>query len=172
MDLQSRTETRLRFLPQEEILYWLMSSIDLDIWNEKVVVNGYTSQVNFTENTHPKFRSNRYECTVVLPNLNYERNDVPQEFHQTDLNAFIGELIRKDRNISTEKNGHETRRKCKNNQTQNQRHETCALYRAWFSWPLGNQGGTVEWFGPNKVLLVALHMLLVPSSLSCRQQTA
>ena len=79
-----------------------MSSIDLDIWNEKVVVNGYTSQVNFTENTHPKFWSNRYECTVVLPNLNYERNDVPQEFHQTDLNAFIGELIRKDRNISTE----------------------------------------------------------------------
>ena len=102
MDLQSRTETRLRFLPQEGILYWLMSSIDLDIWNEKVVVNGYTSQVNFTENTHPKFRSNRYECTVVLPNLNYERNDVPQEFHQTGLNAFIGELIRKDRNISTE----------------------------------------------------------------------
>ena len=50
MDLQSRTETRLRFLPQEGILYWLMSSIDLDIWNEKVVVNGYTSQVNFTEN--------------------------------------------------------------------------------------------------------------------------
>ena len=102
MDLQSRTETRLRFLPEEGILYWLMSSIDLDIWNEKVVVNGYTSQVNFTENTHPKFRSNRYECTVVLPNLNYERNDVPQEFHQTDLNAFIVELIRKDRNISTE----------------------------------------------------------------------
>lgn len=80
-----------------------MSSIDLDIWNEKVVVNGYTSLVNFTENTHPKFRSNRYEFTVVLPNLNYERNDVPQEFHQTDLNAFIVELIRKDRTISTEK---------------------------------------------------------------------
>ena len=48
----------------------------------------------------PSFRSDRYQFTVVMPNLNY---DVPQDVPQDKLDVQIVDLIRKDRKISTEK---------------------------------------------------------------------
>lgn len=48
------------------------------------------------ESKRPTFRSDRYQFTVVMPNLNY---DVPQD----KLNCQIMDLIRKDSKVSTEK---------------------------------------------------------------------
>ena len=48
------------------------------------------------ESKRPRFRSDRYQFTVVMPNLNY---DVPQD----KLNCKIMDLIRKDSKVSTEK---------------------------------------------------------------------
>ena len=62
------------------------------------ILNGYKAQVNYTENKRPTFRSNRYQFTVIMPNLNY---CVPQD----DLDAKILALIKKDNKISTEKLG-------------------------------------------------------------------
>ena len=62
------------------------------------ILNGYKTQINYTEDKRPTFRSDRYQFTVVMPNLNYS---VPQD----DLDAKILALIQKDDKISTEKLG-------------------------------------------------------------------
>ena len=41
------------------------------------IISGYEFQINYNESKRPSFRSDRYEFTVVMPNLNY---DVPQNF--------------------------------------------------------------------------------------------
>ena len=41
------------------------------------IISGYEFQINYNESKRPSFRSDRYEFTVVMPNLNY---DVPQDF--------------------------------------------------------------------------------------------
>ena len=56
------------------------------------------------------FRSDRYQFTVVMPNLNYGvpqdvPQRVPQDVPQDDLDAKIPALIQKDNKISTEKLG-------------------------------------------------------------------
>ena len=40
------------------------------------ILSGYEFQKNYTENKRPSFRSDRYQFTVIMPNLNY---DVPQD---------------------------------------------------------------------------------------------
>lgn len=40
------------------------------------ILNGYKAQINYTEDKRPAFRSDRYQFTVVMPNLNYV---VPQD---------------------------------------------------------------------------------------------
>lgn len=62
------------------------------------ILNGYKAQINFVPSKAPMFRSDRYQFTVIMPNLNY---GVPQD----DLDAKILALIRKDNKISTEKLG-------------------------------------------------------------------
>lgn len=52
------------------------------------------------ESKRPTFRSDRYQFTVVMPNLNY---DVPEDVPQDKLNCQIMDLIRKDSKVSTEK---------------------------------------------------------------------
>ena len=52
------------------------------------------------ESKSPTFRSDRYQFTVVMPNLNY---DVSQDVPQDKLNCQIMNLIRKDSKVSTEK---------------------------------------------------------------------
>ena len=56
------------------------------------------------ESKRPTFRSDRYQFTVVMPNLNYDvPEDVPQNVPQDKLNCQIMDLIRKDSKVSTEK---------------------------------------------------------------------
>ena len=64
------------------------------------IISGYEFQINYNESKKPSFRSDRYQFTVVMPNLNY---GVPQGVPQDKLDIRIIDLIRKDRKISTEK---------------------------------------------------------------------
>lgn len=64
------------------------------------IISGYEFQINYNESKRPSFRSDRYQFTVVMPNLNY---DVPQDVPQDKLDAQIVDMIRKDNKISTEK---------------------------------------------------------------------
>lgn len=72
------------------------------------IISGYEFQVNYNESKKPKFRSDRYQFTVVMPNLNY---DVPQDVTtnvttnvtKDNLDDQILSLIRKDSRISTRK---------------------------------------------------------------------
>lgn len=68
------------------------------------IISGYEFQINYSENKRPSFRSDRYQFTVVMPNLNYDvPQDVPQGVPQDKLDVQIIDLIRKDNKISTEK---------------------------------------------------------------------
>ena len=64
------------------------------------IISGYEFQINYNESKRPLFRSDRYQFTVVLPNLNY---DVTQDVPQDKLDVQIMDLIRKNSKISTEK---------------------------------------------------------------------
>ena len=68
------------------------------------IISGYEFQINYDESKRPTFRSDRYQFTVVMPNLNYNvHQDVPQDVPQDKLDMQILDLIRKDNKISTEK---------------------------------------------------------------------
>ena len=70
------------------------------------ILNGYKAQINFVPSKAPMFRSDRYQFTVIMPNLNYGvPQDVPQRVPQYDLDAKILALIQKNNKISTEKLG-------------------------------------------------------------------
>ena len=64
------------------------------------IISGYEFQINYDESKKPLFQSDRYQFTVVVPNLNYS---VTQDVTQDNLNTQILKLIRKDNKISTEK---------------------------------------------------------------------
>ena len=57
------------------------------------IIRGYEFQINYSEGKRPTFRSDRYQFTVVMPNLNY---DVPQDFeeHET-MSESMSELMSK-----------------------------------------------------------------------------
>ncbi len=73
------------------------------------ILSGYECQVNFSEAREPSFRSDRYQFTVVMPNLNYNIQSVPQgvpqgardenEYGQIDKQIIA--LLRKDGKVST-----------------------------------------------------------------------
>ena len=86
------------------------------------ILNSYKAQVNFVPSKAPTFRSDRYQFTVVMPNLNYSvpqgvsqdvtqdvsqdvTQDVSQDVAQDDLDAKIIALIKRNNKISTEKMG-------------------------------------------------------------------
>ena len=78
------------------------------------ILNGYKAQINYTEDKRPTFRSDRYQFTVIMPNLNYGvpqgvsqdvTQDVSQDVAQDDLDAKIIALIKRNNKISTEKLG-------------------------------------------------------------------
>lgn len=78
------------------------------------ILNGYKAQINFVPSKVPTFRSDRYQFTVVMPNLNYSvpqgvsqdvTQDVSQDVAQDDLDAKIIALIKRNNKISTEKMG-------------------------------------------------------------------
>ena len=43
------------------------------------IISGYEFQINYSSDKRPSFRSDRYQFTVVMPNLNY---DVPRNVPQ------------------------------------------------------------------------------------------
>lgn len=78
------------------------------------ILNGYKTQINYTEDKRPTFRSDRYQFTVIMPNLNYgvtqgvsqdATQDVSQDVAQDDLDSKIIVLIKRNNKISTEKMG-------------------------------------------------------------------
>ena len=67
------------------------------------IISGYEFQINYSEGKRPTFRSDRYQFTVVMPNLNYDvTQDVTQDVNSNDLDTQIIYLIKKDDKISTE----------------------------------------------------------------------
>ena len=88
------------------------------------IINGYESQINYNDDKKPTFRSDRYQFTVIMPNLNYNvlqvgthdgtqvgTHDGTQVGTQVGthdnidkkLELQILELIQQNNNISTEK---------------------------------------------------------------------
>ena len=56
------------------------------------IISGYEFQINYDESKRPLFRSDRYQFTVVMPNLNY---DVPQDFEGNEtMSESMSELER------------------------------------------------------------------------------
>ena len=45
------------------------------------IISGYEFQINYDESKRPSFRSDRYQFTVVMPNLNY---DVSHDFEENE----------------------------------------------------------------------------------------
>ena len=55
------------------------------------IISGYEFQINYDESKRPSFRSDRYQFTVVMPNLNY---DVSQEFEENKtMSESMSELM-------------------------------------------------------------------------------
>lgn len=51
------------------------------------IINGYEFQKNFDESKRPTFRSDRYQFTVIMPNLNYDTNDANSDANDADFGA-------------------------------------------------------------------------------------
>ena len=83
------------------------------------IIGGYEFQINYNASKKPSFRSDRYQFTVIMPNLNYS---VPQDgtqdgtrngtrngtqdnndFARDNMSIQIKNLIKRDNKISTEK---------------------------------------------------------------------
>ena len=55
------------------------------------IISGYKFQINYDETKRPTFRSDRYQFTVVMPNLNY---DVSQDFEENEtMSESMSELM-------------------------------------------------------------------------------
>lgn len=76
------------------------------------IIGGYEFQINYDESKKPTFRSDRYQFTVVMPNLNYNvpqdvpwngTQDVPRKNRDNPLDIQILNMIKKDNKVSTEK---------------------------------------------------------------------
>ena len=70
------------------------------------IISGYEFQKNYIESKKPTFRSDRYQFTVIMPNLNYGTQDVPQDVPQgvpqDNLDVQILKLMRENNKISTD----------------------------------------------------------------------
>lgn len=76
------------------------------------IIRGYEFQVNYDDSKKPSFCSDRYQFTVVMPNLNYRSsyNDTQDDTQggtqggiQDNLNRQIIALIKKNNKMSTER---------------------------------------------------------------------
>ena len=63
------------------------------------IISGYEFQKNYNESKKPTFRSDKYQFTMIMPNLNYGTQG---DTHKSGEIQII-ELIRKDNKISTER---------------------------------------------------------------------
>lgn len=65
------------------------------------ILDNYAFQINYTEEKKPYFRSDRYQFTVIMPNLNYnDTQDVTQDVTQDDVYTLILEMIKRNNKIS------------------------------------------------------------------------
>lgn len=69
------------------------------------ILDNYAFQINYTEEMKPYFRSDRYQFTVIMPNLNYNgtkdgTKDVTQDVTQDDVYTLILEMIKRNNKIS------------------------------------------------------------------------
>ena len=65
------------------------------------ILDNYAFQINYTEEKKPYFRSDRYQFTVIMPNLNYNGSqDVTQDVTQDDVYTLILEMIKRNNKIS------------------------------------------------------------------------
>lgn len=69
------------------------------------ILDNYAFQINYTEEMKPYFRSDRYQFTVIMPNLNYNgtkdgTQDVTQDVTQDDVYTLILEMIKRNNKIS------------------------------------------------------------------------
>lgn len=72
------------------------------------IIGGYEFQINYNETKRSSFRSDRYQFTVVMPNLNYSgtQDGTQMNVCKSDKEYIINQiknLIKKDNKISTEK---------------------------------------------------------------------
>ncbi len=71
---------------------------------------GYEFQINYDDTKKPIFRSDRYQFTVVMSNLNYDvPQDVPQNVPQDNMEDQIIGLIQKQQD-EHRKDGYDFRR--------------------------------------------------------------
>ena len=61
------------------------------------ILDNYAFQINYTEEKKPYFRSDRYQFTVIMPNLNYTST---QDVTQDDVYTLILEMIKRNNKIS------------------------------------------------------------------------
>ena len=61
------------------------------------ILDNYAFQINYTEEMKPYFRSDRYQFTVIMPNLNYNGT---QDVTQDDVYTLILEMIKRNNKIS------------------------------------------------------------------------
>lgn len=61
------------------------------------IISGYECQINYSEKKNPIFISDRYQFTVIMPNLNY---DDPQHDPQHDPQELIVAMINENPNIT------------------------------------------------------------------------
>ena len=67
-------------------------------------------EVNYNETKMPKFRFDRYQSTVVMPNLNYNVTwNVPQNVSQDNMEDQIISLIQKKQQDKHRKDGYDFR---------------------------------------------------------------
>lgn len=50
------------------------------------IIDNYTFQINYKEDRKPYFRSDRYQFTVIMPNLNYNGEQENKINDENDIN--------------------------------------------------------------------------------------
>ena len=66
------------------------------------IISGYEFQVNYSEEKKPSFRSDRYQFTVIMPNLNYGAENIDISDVNSDVNLWsqIKETIEKNPKVT------------------------------------------------------------------------
>lgn len=66
------------------------------------IISGYEFQINYSEEKKPSFRSDRYQFTVTMPNLNYgvEKIDISDVNSDVNLRSQIKEAIKENPKVT------------------------------------------------------------------------
>ena len=66
------------------------------------IISGYEFQINYSKEKKPSFRSDRYQFTVIMPNLNYgiEKIDISDVNSDVNLRSQIREAIKENPKVT------------------------------------------------------------------------